>query len=100
MSFDPADYSVKNASKELDGMSVEELEGVMKLELDGKHRSSLVAEIGRRIDAIKTVAEEYEEPAPAEEAPKKIVIERIAYYRLARQQRRSWTVRPDGRFEK
>lgn len=100
MSFDPGDYSVKNASKELDGMSVEELEGVLKLELDGKHRSSLVAEIGRHIDAIKTVAEEYEEAAPAEEAPKKVVIDRVTYYRLGRQNRKSWTQRPDGCFEK
>ena len=38
------------------------LEAVLAAEIDGKHRSSLIAEIGQAIDALKT-----EEEAPAEE---------------------------------
>ena len=57
MSFDPSNYTVRNATKELDGMSLEDLESVLEQEIDGKHRSSLIAEIGRHIDAVKTAAD-------------------------------------------
>ena len=101
MSFDPGDHSVKNASKELDGMSLEDLESVLEMELDGKHRSSLIAEIGRSIDAIKTVAEAHvSEPAETvAEAPQKVAITSLQYHRLHRHMRKSWRKRSDGMFE-
>ena len=101
MSFDPGDHSVKNASKELEGMSLEDLEAVLESEIDGKHRSSLIAEIGRSIDAIKTAAEE-DVPEPAEvvaEAPQKELLSSLQYHRLHRHMRKSWRKRSDGMFE-
>jgi len=88
---------VKNASKELDGMTLGELEGVLDMEIDGKHRSSLIAEIGRRIDAVKTVAEA-RAIEPAEE-PQDEAISSLQYNRLHRHPRKSWRMRPDGMFE-
>ena len=101
MSFDPGEHSVKNASKELDGMTLEELEGVLEMELDGKHRSSLIAEIGRHIDAIKTAAED-DVPEPAEavaEETQKELLSSLQYHRLNRHMRKSWRMRSDGMFE-
>lgn len=100
MSFDPVDYSVRKASEKLGDLSLDDLEEVLDLELDGKHRSSLIAEIGRSIDALKTADEAREETEPVEEAPKLATIDEISYYRLGRQQRKSWSRRSDGRFEK
>jgi len=97
MSFDPSNYSVRNATKELDGMSLEDLESVLEQEVDGKHRSSLIAEIGRRIDAVKTVAEQHEE------APKPAALEEInaeAFMRLRPAYRRVWKCVGPDRFVK
>mgnify|MGYP003639507248 CR=1 FL=1 len=64
--FDPGDHSVKSAKKLLPKLNIEDLKKVLQEELDGKHRSSLVAAIGIAIDAIKTDEESSvkEEPAP------------------------------------
>ena len=97
MSFDPSNYSVRNAAKELDGMSLEDLESVLEQEVDGKHRSSLIAEIGRHIDAIKTVAEQYEE-APKPVAPEEINAD--AFMRMRPAYRRVWKCVGPDRFVK
>ena len=102
MSFDPSNYSVRNATKELDGMSLEDLESVLEQEVDGKHRSSLIAEIGRHIDAIKTVAEQYEE-APKPVAPSVAVAEEIGsdqFMLLRSIDRRAWKHVGPNRFVK
>ena len=97
MSFDPSNYSVRNAAKELDGMSLEDLESVLEQEVDGKHRSSLIAEIGRHIDAIKTVAEQYEE-APKPVAPEEINADTLM--RMRSSERRAWKYVGIDRFVK
>ena len=40
--FDPTEFTVKDARKKLDGLSLENLAAVLKLESDNKNRSSLV----------------------------------------------------------
>ena len=110
VSFDPGEYSVKAAVKKLDGLSVEDLSAVLALELDGKHRSSMVAEIGKAIDALKTEAEEVAEEEVAEEevveeevveeeaAPEPVTISALQYNRLHRNARKSWSRLPNGRY--
>ena len=66
--FDPSDLTVKQARSRLCELDVAGLEAVLDAELADKHRSSLVAEIGRAIDMLKT-AEEAEE---AEEAARSL----------------------------
>ncbi|MAH47788.1 hypothetical protein CMI37_18345 [Candidatus Pacearchaeota archaeon] len=102
MSFDPSNYTVRNAIEELDGMSLEDLESVLEQEIDGKHRSSLIAEIGRHIDGIKTVAEQSEE-APKPVAPSVVVAEEInadAFMRMRPAYRRVWKCVGPDRFVK
>ena len=100
VSFDPGEYSVKAAVKKLDGLSVEDLSAVLSLELDGKHRSSMVAEIGKAIDALKTEAEEVAEEEVVEEeaAPEPVTISALQYNRLHRNARKSWSRLPNGRY--
>ena len=108
--FDPSELSVKDARKLLPGLDLEGLEAGLQAELDGKHRSSLVTEFGRAIDALKT-AEESEEAEEAEEvlvapahAPKAapVVDSSISlddWVRFPRHARRNWSRRADGRYE-
>ncbi len=102
MSFDPSDYNVKNAIKELASLSLGGLESVLEQEIDGKHRSSLIAEIGRHIDAIKTAAERIgeapEAAAPKADAPEEIGID--AFMRIRPVSRRGWKRIGPNRFIK
>lgn len=52
--FNPSELTVKSARARLCELDVAGLESVLQAEIDGKHRSSLIADIGRAIDAIKT----------------------------------------------
>ena len=102
MSFDPSNYNVKDAIKELSSLSLGSLESVLEQEIDGKHRSSLIAEIGRHIDAIKTVAEQADE-APEAVAPKVDAVEEIgmnAFMRMRPVDRRGWKCVGPNRFVK
>jgi len=71
VSFNPSELTVKSARELLDDLNIEDLKEVLQAELDGKHRSSLIADIGRAIDALKTS----EEAAPAKKvAPAKAAV--------------------------
>jgi len=103
MSFDPTNYSVKNAVKELDGLSLEELEETLELEIDNKHRSSLIAEIGKKIDAVKTEASEepvVEVAAPVEAPAVEEVLTMNEFRRLRSNERRAWRCEGPDRFVK
>ena len=113
--FDPSELTVKDARSRLSGLGLDDLEAVLASEIDGKHRSSLIAEIGRAIDALKTAEEDaVEEPAedlaeepveeevaaePADLPPAKRRVRRINWFRLSREARRAYRALPDGDFE-
>jgi len=105
VSFDPSEYSVKEAVSRLDDLSLDDLSAVLSLELENKHRSSLVSEIGRAIDAAKTAdeAEEaVEEPVEVEAVvaarPKQLIsLQRLL--KLRPDARKKFTRRQDGMFE-
>ena len=79
--------------------------GVLQAEIDGKHRSSLIAEIGQAIDAIKTaeeseaVVEEAPQVVTVEEAPKQ-VISGTEWFRFPRHVRKEWERLVDGTYRK
>jgi len=72
MSFDPSTLTVKEAVKQLSGLSDSELSEVYDAELDGKGRKSLLDEITAKRDALR------EDVEPKAEAPKVEVIHRPA----------------------
>jgi hypothetical protein len=73
MSFDPSAVTVKEAVKQLSGLSDSELSEVYDAELDGKGRKSLLDEITAKRDALR------EDAAPAAvAAPKRVLIRRPA----------------------
>lgn len=103
MSFDPTNFSVKNAVKELDALSLEELEAALELEIDNKHRSSLIAEIGKKIDAVKTEAEEADAPAEEPAAAEPVSdgsITMAQFQRVPIAERRLWRCEGPDRFVK
>tara|TARA_R110000751_G_scaffold290499_1_gene397167 strand:+ start:313 stop:630 length:318 start_codon:yes stop_codon:yes gene_type:complete len=103
MSFDPTNYSVKNAAKELDGLSLEDLRESLKLEIDNKHRSSLIAEIGKKIDAVKTEASEepvVEAASPVEPPAVEEVLTMKKFARLRSHERKAWRCEGPDRFVK
>jgi len=53
MSFDPSAVTVKEAVKQLSGLSDSELSEVYAAELDGKGRKSLLDEITAKRDALR-----------------------------------------------
>ena len=59
MSFDPSALTVKEAVKQLQGLSDDALSEVYDAELDGKGRTSLLGEITAKRDALR------EDAAPA-----------------------------------
>ena len=67
--FDPSELTVKKARSLLSGLDLSELQAVLAAEIDGKHRSSLIAEIGQAIDALKTEEEATPEAAPEGRKP-------------------------------
>ena len=69
MSFDPSAVTVKEAVKQLSGLSDSELSEVYDAEMDGKGRKSLLDEITAKRDALR------EDAAPA---PKREIIYRAA----------------------
>ena len=72
MSFDPSALTVKEAVKQLQGLSDDALSEVYDAELDGKGRTSLLGEITAKRDALR------EDAAPKAEAQKVEVIHRPA----------------------
>ena len=110
--FDPSELTVKKAISRLPDLDIDDLEAALRAELDGKHRSSLIAEIGRAIDAIKTAEEveppetaDVEEPAPpaavvaVPPVPEKKKLSRSDWHRMTRHQRTLWRPCADGSFE-
>mgnify|MGYP003675031119 CR=1 FL=1 len=57
MSFDPSAVTVKEAVKQLSGLSDSELSEVYDAELDGKGRKSLLDEITAKRDALREGAQ-------------------------------------------
>ena len=55
--FNPSELTVKQARARLCELDIAGLEELLQAEIDGKHRSSLMADIGRTIDMIKTAEE-------------------------------------------
>jgi hypothetical protein len=101
--FDPTDLTVKDARSQLGELDMDDLIAVMQLEVDGKHRSSLLADIGRAIDALKTAAEEddgetVEALAPTPPEYETITLEQ--YFGLKRLQKRMWERAADGSFRR
>ena len=104
--FDPSELTVKKAVSKLKGLSLTDLEAVLAAEIDGKHRSSLIAGIGQAIDALKTSEEDKAEEAPLVVAaapvpvvPAKRRISQSEWFRLSRRSKRSWMICADGSFE-
>jgi len=106
MPFDPSSLSVKAASKKLDGLSLDELKSLHEKELDGKHRSSLMAAISRQMDLLIEEDEAPEEvtvaaaPAPAPPAaPVDKTISMTEWFKLNNFQKRSYTAIGGGRMK-
>ena len=106
--FDPSELTVKKARACLPELDLAGLEAVLAAEIDGKHRSSLIAEIGQAIDALKTAEESpAEEPEPAPPPvrspvvtlPAKRRITQTEWFRMSRLSRRAWKILPGGGFE-
>ena len=55
--FDPSELTVKKARACLPELDLAGLEAVLAAEIDGKHRSSLIAEIVQAIAALNTAEE-------------------------------------------
>jgi hypothetical protein len=115
--FDPSELTVKQARARLCELDIAGLEELLQAEIDGRHRSSLIADIGRTIDMIKTAeeAEEAEEVEEAEEAEEveeapKVAKERLSppapiipeseWFRYPRHVRKGWFRLADGTFQK
>ena len=89
MPFDPSKLTVKKATAKLPGLSMDELKALYEVELSGKHRSSLLAEIGIAQDAILEDEPVVEEPVVAPELPAaEIGIE--DFMRMHYTERRKW----------
>ena len=112
--LDPSELTVKEVRGLISDLDISGLEETLKAEIDGRHRSSLIAELGRAIDAKKTEdeeeaeteaepEEELEEAEPAvvtvAEAPARRVLDERAWFKLSRDSRRHWVRRSDGRYE-
>lgn len=100
--FDPSELTVKDARAQLSGLDLTGLEGVLQAEIDGKHRSSLIADIGRAIDALKTAEEEVEEEAaPAEplivSKPRRTIPE-VEWHQLRRAEKKLYVACGPGLF--
>ena len=121
--FDPGELTVKQVRARLCELDMDGLEEVLQAEIDGKHRSSLIAEVGRAIDMVKTAEEpEVEEPeveeapvvsveeapvvsveeapvVPPQVAPVSVLTE-AEWFCFPRHVRKDWTRQPDGTYVK
>ena len=105
--FDPSELTVKQARARLCELDIAGLEELLQAEIDGKHRTSLIADIGRNIDMIKTAeeseaAEEAEEEV-AEAAPEPevvCIISEVEWFRYPRHVRKRWERLSDGTYKK
>jgi|TARA_Y100000310_G_scaffold279445_1_gene298551 hypothetical protein len=88
--FDPNELTVKDARLRLSELDLDGLEVVLKAEIDGKHRSSLIADIGRAIDSIKTAEDNTPEAVTPKAAPEKRSISVDQWARLSRNDRKYW----------
>lgn len=88
--FDPSEFTVKDARLRLSELDLDGLEAVLKSEIDGKHRSSLMADIGRAIDSIKTAEDKAPAAAAPKVAPEKRTISVDQWARLNRNDRKCW----------
>jgi len=108
LEFDPSEMTVKAATAELSGLSIEDLKEVLEAELAGKHRSSLMAEVTRQIDLQLESDESLSEPTvdvkeeDVEEDDGVSVVSISAYQwnHLRLEARRMWTRASDGSFYK
>jgi len=112
--FDPSELTVKQARARLCELDIAGLEELLQAEIDGKHRSSLIADIGRTIDMIKTAeeseaVEEAEEDEEAEEAPSVVeepasphapIIPESEWFRYPRHVRKGWARLANGTYQK
>jgi len=114
--FDPSELTVKQVRARLCEFDVEGLEVLLQAEIDGKHRSSLIADIGRNIDMIKTAeeseAEEAEAEAEVEEVveqsplvvsacePPRAVIPEQEWFRYPRHVRKEWERLANGTYRR
>ena len=75
--FDPSELTVKQARARLCELDIDGLQELLQAEIDGKHRTSLIADIGRNIDMIKTAeaAEAQEVEEESVEAVEEEVVE-------------------------
>lgn len=98
--FDPSEHSVKSAKKLLSELNIEDLKQVLQEEMDGKHRSSLMAAIGVAIDALKTEEEEVvEQAAPAPPVAGGRMITHTEFERLPRHKRALFTCVGNGIYK-
>jgi hypothetical protein len=105
--FDPSELTVKQARARLCELDIAGLEELLQAEIDGKHRTSLIADIGRNIDMIKTaeeseaaeeVVEEVVEAAPEPEVV--CIISEVEWFRYPRHVRKRWERLDDGTYKK
>ena len=78
--FNPSELTVKSARARLCELDVAGLESVLQAEIDGKHRSSLIADVGRAIDAIKTAEASEAQAAPVKAEVPTVIEERGKTY--------------------
>ena len=88
--FDPTELTVKDARSRLSDLSLDELKTILEAEIDGKHRSSLIADIGRAIDSIKTSGEETIVVVVPKAATGRRAISVDQWARLNRNDRKCW----------
>lgn len=110
--FNPSELTVKQARARLCELDIAGLEELLQAEIDGKHRSSLMADIGRTIDMIKTAEESEaaeEEVVEAVEVVKVVevveakpvcIISETEWFRFPRSVRKGWERLNDGTFKK
>ena len=110
--FNPSELTVKQARARLCELDIAGLEELLQAEIDGKHRSSLMADIGRNIDMIKTAEEseaaeeeaveavEVVEAKPEPKAEPVCIISETEWFRFPRGVRRGWERLNDGTFKK
>ena len=107
--FNPSELTVKQARARLCELDIAGLEELLQAEIDGKHRSSLMADIGRTIDMIKTAEEseaaeeEAVEVVEAKPEPKPepvCIISETEWFRFPRGVRKGWERLDDGTFKK